>query len=138
MKSLIVELRSAEGGDHSKILVNDMTTIYRKVAEKNKLNFSILEERSGFASILIEGKKVKMFENEAGGHRWQTVSPTDKKGRVHTSTVTVAVLDELKCDYSLDLSEVEYHIARGSGKGGRQETKLILVLPPFTNQQGFL
>lgn len=137
MKSLIIELRSAEGGDHSKILVQDMTTIYRKVAEKNNLNFSLLEERSGFASILIEGKKVKLFKNEAGGHRWQTVSPTDKKGRVHTSTVTVAVLDELNCNYQLDLSEVEYHIARGSGSGGQHKNKTSSCVTAVHKPTGF-
>jgi peptide chain release factor 1 len=124
MNSIIVEIRGAEGGDHSKLLVKDMATTYRKVCEKKNLELSVIEDRPGFMSLLIEGAKAgKVFANEPGGHRWQNVSPTDKKGRVHTSTVTVAVLDEETFDYRLDLTEVEYFYARGSGKGGQHKNK---------------
>lgn len=73
----------------------------------------------------ISGRGAKAaFENEAGGHRFQRVSPTEKRGRVHTSTVTVAVLD---CDSSAptvqlhetDLVEERYK----GGKGGQHQNK---------------
>ena len=124
MNSIIVEIRGAEGGDHSKLLVKDMATTYRKVCEKNKLELSVIEDRPGFMSLLVEGRgAARTFANEPGGHRWQTPSPTDKKGRVHTSTVTVAVLDEASFDYELNLDDVEYLYARGSGKGGQHKNK---------------
>lgn len=66
----------------------------------------------------------RIFQNEAGGHRWQRVSPTEKRGRVHTSTVTVAVLEPLdNPETELDLSEVEIKDQRGSGPGGQHRNK---------------
>lgn len=52
----------------------------------------VLSERDGFISLLISGAKTNVFANEAGTHSWQRVSPTERKGRVHTSLITVAVL----------------------------------------------
>jgi len=84
-----------------------------------------LEERPGFVSVLFKGKRAKrLFENEAGGHRWQRVPPTEKRGRVQTSTVTVAVLDpEPRVAYNLDESEVEIKTSRGSGPGGQHRNR---------------
>lgn len=86
---------------------------------------SLVEERPGFVSVLFEGKGAKrLFRDEAGGHRFQRVPPTEKKGRVHTSTVTVAVLDpNLGSRYRLDESEVEIRATRGSGPGGQHRNK---------------
>lgn len=64
------------------------------------------------------------FEQEAGGHRWQMVSPTDKHGRVHTSTITVAVLPEPK-EHELVIrdQDVTVETMRGSGAGGQHRNK---------------
>lgn len=73
----------------------------------------------------MNGKGVdKTFEHEAGGHRWQMISPTDRKGRVHTSTITVAVLAEPK-EHELVLREqdLEIETMRGSGAGGQHRNK---------------
>jgi peptide chain release factor 1 len=73
----------------------------------------------------VTGKGVdKVFEHEAGGHRWQAISPTDKKGRVHTSTITVAVLQEPR-EHELVLYEqdLEIETMRGSGAGGQHRNK---------------
>jgi peptide chain release factor 1 len=125
MNSIIVEIRGAEGGDHSKLLVKDMATVYRKICEKNSLELSVIEDRSGFMSLLIEGhKSTRLFADEAGGHRFQTVSPTDKRGRVHTSTITVYVMDNDDKNYYLDMKDVEYTLTRGSGPGGMNRNKV--------------
>jgi peptide chain release factor 1 len=60
------------------------------------------------------------MKNEAGGHRWQRVPPTEKRGRVHTSTITVVVLDE-KGPGAVQLRDKDIRITtcRGSGKGGQ-------------------
>lgn len=61
-----------------------------------------------------------MFEHEIGGHRWQRVPPTEKRGRVHTSTITVAVLGEASAvAVDLDPSDLEWSTCRGSGAGGQ-------------------
>lgn len=74
---------------------------------------------------MISGSGAKRaFQNEAGGHRWQRIPPTEKRGRVHTSTVTVAVLEPLdNPEKELDLSEVEIRDQRGSGPGGQHRNK---------------
>lgn len=63
--------------------------------------------------------------NESGGHRWQRVPPTEKRGRVHTSSVTVAVLDNFIKE-KVELKSWEYNIRRykASGKGGQHRNKV--------------
>lgn len=71
--------------------------------------------------FIAEGKRAKdLFAHEAGGHRWQRVPPTEKRGRVHTSTVTVAVLDmPTDAQVTLNMRDVEISTCRGSGAGGQ-------------------
>lgn len=80
----------------------------------------VLDQASGFAAILLEGRDASEFLHEGGGHRWQRIPPTERRGRVHTSTVTVAVLplDEAT-EQSLPVGEVEITTTRGSGPGGQ-------------------
>jgi len=75
---------------------------------------------------MIEGDGSKaLFENEAGGHRWQRVSPTERHGRVHTSTITVAVLDlESSDNYVVREADIDFVATRGSGPGGQARNKL--------------
>lgn len=80
----------------------------------------VLDQAPGFAAILLEGQATAEFLREGGGHRWQRIPPTERRGRVHTSTVTVAVLplDEAT-EQSLPVGEVEITTTRGSGPGGQ-------------------
>ena len=75
--------------------------------------------------MLYEGRGAKnLFALEAGGHRWQRIPPTERRGRVHTSTVTVAVLDPLqRTRFALDPSEVEIKKSLGTGPGGQHRNK---------------
>ena len=86
---------------------------------------TFIAERPGFISVLFEGHGAKqLFANEAGGHRWQRIPPTEKKGRVQTSTVTVAVLDpNVQSQFKLDESELEIQTTRGTGPGGQHRNK---------------
>jgi len=71
------------------------------------------------------GKNAKeLFLNESGGHRWQRVPPNEKRGRVHTSTVTVAVLFEpTDSAFQLKENELIWTATRGSGPGGQHRNK---------------
>lgn len=64
------------------------------------------------------------FANEAGGHRWQRVPPTEKRGRVQTSTITVAVLSEpTEAQVQLRDADLDWQAVRGSGAGGQKRNK---------------
>jgi peptide chain release factor 1 len=95
-------------------------------------NCSIIETRPGYALLKICGKNAfGIFKNEAGGHRWQRVPPTEKRGRVHTSTITVAVLPKLKnSKIRINPRDLEEVFVRGSGAGGqhRNKTSTCVVL----------
>lgn len=69
------------------------------------------------------------FSNEAGGHRWQRVPPNEKRGRVHTSTVTVAVLDEpSEQELRIDPGDLDESFTRGTGPGGQHRNKRETVV----------
>lgn len=65
----------------------------------------------------------ELFKDEAGGHRWQRIPATEKRGRVHTSTVTVAVLDETASSFVVPDRDLEWTAIRGSGAGGQARNK---------------
>lgn len=76
--------------------------------------------RPGFLAFRVTGKDADMFRHEAGGHRWQRIPATEKKGRVHTSTVTVATLREPTATEIRVLDrDIDWKTCRGSGAGGQ-------------------
>jgi peptide chain release factor 1 len=85
----------------------------------------IVEQRLGFCVLRFSGKRVaETFRDEAGGHRWQRVPPTERRGRIHTSTITVAVLPEpAALEVQLDERDLEETMMRGSGAGGQHRNK---------------
>jgi peptide chain release factor 1 len=86
----------------------------------------LLERSSGFICFLVKGKCAGLiFAHESGGHRFQRVSPTEKRGRVHTSTITVAVLPCETNSSAARLSEkdLEWSVCRSGGSGGQHVNK---------------
>lgn len=85
----------------------------------------MLDQRPGLTVFEVEGKSAeRLFAPEAGGHRWQRVPPTEKRGRKHTSTVTVAVLAaEQDAAPQLDERDIEWQATVGSGPGGQHKNK---------------
>jgi peptide chain release factor 1 len=84
-----------------------------------------VEDRPGFAVLCVAGRgAATLFGVEAGGHRWQRVPPTEKRGRVQTSTITVAVLEEPRqIELTIRLEDVDLETMRGSGAGGQHRNK---------------
>lgn len=81
----------------------------------------LLQSRPGFISFSVDGKKAwSIFQNEGGGHRWQRIPPTEKRGRVQTSTITVAVLKGSQGSATIiNPKDLDIKTCRGSGKGGQ-------------------
>lgn len=86
----------------------------------------MLDCRDGFVTLSVSGKKsYSVFQNEGGGHRWQRVPPNEKRNRVHTSTITVAVLPvENSKEIHVSDRDIEMKTCRGSGPGGQHRNKV--------------
>lgn len=84
-------------------------------------SYELLTERHGLIVFKVSGKgAAATFANEAGGHRWQRIPPTEKKGRRQTSTITVAVLPVPKASaLVISAKDLEWKMSRGSGAGGQ-------------------
>jgi peptide chain release factor 1 len=84
-------------------------------------DFELIDERPGFIALTVKGRDAfKYFCNERGGHRYQRIPPTEKRGRVQTSTITVAVFDiSAETPVGLNMSDVEIRTTRGTGPGGQ-------------------
>ena len=80
-----------------------------------------MEDRPGIAVLCISGRgAAALFAGEAGGHRWQRIPPTEKRGRVQTSTITIATLQEPRqIELTIRPDDVDIECMRGSGAGGQ-------------------
>lgn len=92
----------------------------------------MIDARPGLVYCRVSGRSAwAWFRHEAGGHRWQRVPPTEKRGRVHSSTVTVVVLEPAKAaEVTLAEGDLEEKFTRGTGPGGqhRNKTSTTVVL----------
>ena len=88
-------------------------------------SLEIVDERPGQIELRVRGPGARaVFATESGGHRWQRVPPTEKRGRVHSSTITVAILDEVS-EHALVIpaSDLDIATCRASGSGGQHLQK---------------
>lgn len=118
----LVEIRAAEGGDDAKLLVGDMFDIYCRVGGKRGFNLTLVERSPGYVLFRTDGDH--FFLRETGGHRWQRIPPTERYGRVQTSTITVAVVDQSSATFEFDERQMEVEYYRASGPGGQNKNKV--------------
>jgi peptide chain release factor 1 len=90
-----------------------------------RFDVELVDERAGFAVLRVSGRGATvLFAGEPGGHRWQRHPLNDKRGRIHTSTITVAVLPEPRAhEVLLRDDEITIETMRGSGAGGQHRNK---------------
>ncbi len=86
---------------------------------------TLVDCRPGFVSVMFEGRGARaLFADEGGGHRWQRVPPNERRGRVHTSTITVAVLSPPREDrVEIAREDLEIKKSLGTGPGGQHRNK---------------
>lgn len=94
-------------------------------APATSFSSEIVDDRESVVTLRVDGDgAAALFRDEGGGHRWQRVPPNERRGRVHTSTVTVAVLDEpTDVQVRLQPHELKWVATRGSGAGGQARNK---------------
>ncbi len=126
-KNVIVEIRGGAGGDEAALFAGDLFRMYTKFAEKQGWKCSILDanepELGGFKEVVfsIDGDSAySKLKFESGVHRVQRVPATEAAGRIHTSTVTVAVLPEVEeVDVEINPSDLKIDTYCASGAGGQ-------------------
>lgn len=129
---VILEVRAGAGGDEASIFARDLAAMYEKYAANKGYTFSpvsISENNiDGYkeASFQIKGEGVYgMFRFETGVHRVQRVPTTEKSGRIHTSTASVAILPiRKKKTTELDQKDIQMEFSRSGGAGGQNVNKI--------------
>ena len=130
-KNIIIEIRGGAGGDEAALFAGDLFRMYTKYAESQGWRCEIIDanepELGGFKEVIfsVDGENVySKMKFESGVHRVQRVPATETQGRVHTSTVTVAVLPEME-DVDIEVNEKDLKIDtyRASGAGGQHINK---------------
>lgn len=130
-KSVIVEIRGGAGGEEAALFGYELYRMYLKFAEKNRWKTeeidSNMTELGGVKEVVfsISGKGVfGKLKYESGVHRVQRVPDTESQGRIHTSTVTVAILPEAEdVEVTIDEKDLKIDTFRSSGAGGQHVNK---------------
>ena len=130
-KNVIVEIRAGVGGEEAALFANSLYRMYAMYAEARRWNVEVTSlsdtELGGIKEICftIDGEGAySRLKFESGVHRVQRVPETESGGRIHTSTVTVAVLPEVdEVDFALNPADIEMQVFRSSGAGGQHVNK---------------
>ena len=126
-RNVIIEIRAGTGGDEAALFVADVFRMYTRYAEAQRWRVEILSSNStgigGFKEViaLVEGKGVySRLKYESGVHRVQRVPATEASGRIHTSTITVAVLPEAEdVEVQINEKDIRKDTFCSSGPGGQ-------------------
>jgi peptide chain release factor 1 len=126
-RDVIIEIRAAAGGDESSLFAGELFRMYSRWAETHNYKIELISESpneaGGFKEVIFMIRGDEAYKNlkfEAGVHRVQRVPVTESQGRVHTSTVTVAVLPEAEeTDIEINPADLRIDVYRSSGHGGQ-------------------
>ena len=121
-KRAYIEIRSAAGGDEAKIWAKDLLRMYLRFALKKGWKASQIAD----GTLMITGdNSFELLKNESGVHRVQRIPVTEKRGRLHTPTATVAVLPEIaESEIKINPAELDWQFYRASTQGGQNVQKV--------------
>jgi len=130
-RNIIVEIRAGTGGDEAGLFVADLFRMYVRYAERHNWHTDVLSANEtgigGFKEMIFSVKGRGAYSRlkfESGVHRVQRIPATESSGRIHTSTVTVAVLAEVEeVDLHIPESDLEIDVYRSAGAGGQNVQK---------------
>ncbi len=121
-RNAILEVKGAAGGDEAKIFSTELVRMYMRYAELSGFRAEQMDE---FTVKMVGKNAFGMCKYEAGVHRVQRVPETEKRGRVHTSTVVVSALPELEdLDLHINADDIEFEAYRAGGHGGQNVNKV--------------
>jgi len=126
-RDVVIEIRAAAGGDEASLFGADLYRMYIRWAERHGYKVELIDESpsevGGYKEVIfgVHGEDIyKQLKFEAGVHRVQRVPSTESQGRIHTSTVTVAVLPEAEeTDIEINPNDLRIDVYRSSGHGGQ-------------------
>ncbi len=132
IKSIIVEIRAGTGGGEAALFAHDLFRMYNRYAENKEWPIKIISMNktalNGLKEGVMEINNKEAFKNliyEAGVHRVQRIPATEKSGRIHTSTATVAILPQVKnVEVKIKIEDLEETFFRSSGPGGQNVQKV--------------
>ena len=126
-KNVIVEIRAGAGGDEASLFASELYRMYLRYCEQNGLKTELLSESAndagGYKEVVFSVKGDSPYSKmkfESGVHRVQRIPATESQGRIHTSTVTVAVLPEAEeADIQINPNDLRIDVFRSGGHGGQ-------------------
>lgn len=126
-KNVIVEIRAGAGGDEAALFAAEIYRMYVRYAERQRWRVETMDvEEIGiggmkYVSFMITGQGAwSRLKYESGVHRVQRVPETESGGRIHTSTITVAIMPEVEdFDIEIDMNDCKFDVFRASGNGGQ-------------------
>lgn len=129
---VIVEIRAGAGGGEAALFAGELLKMYTGYAKKRGWDISLIDASEttlgGYKEVILEisgGNVYKELRNESGVHRVQRIPETEKSGRIHTSTASVAVLPEAKeTDVEIKPQDIELEFSRSGGAGGQNVNKV--------------
>jgi peptide chain release factor 1 len=130
-RDVIVEIRAGAGGDEAGLFAADLFRMYTRYAEDHRWKVELLDESEtgigGYKEVVfaVKGKGAySRLKFESGVHRVQRIPSTEANGRIHTSTITVAVLPEVdEVEINIPMSDLEIETYRSRGAGGQNVQK---------------
>ncbi len=134
--AIIMEIRAGVGGEEAALFANDLFRMYSRYAQDHDLKTQILDYQQtdikGLKQVIFEISGENIYEklkNEAGVHRVQRIPKTEKSGRVHTSTATVAVLPKPdKTQIDIKPQDIRFEVCKASGPGGQYVNKRMTAV----------